>query len=116
MKRSRRLVVTALVVLTPFILNGAWAASNALRTRHVIFVMTDGLRWEEVFRGADADIMDAEHGGVADVPALKHDFWRDALEERRQVLMPFLWTTVARHGQIYGNRDGGSDALVTNGK
>lgn len=116
MKRSRRLVVTALVVLTPFILNGAWAASPALRTRHVIFVMTDGLRWEEVFRGADADIMDAEHGGVADVPALKQAFWRDALEERRQVLMPFLWTTVARHGQIYGNRDGGSDALVTNGK
>lgn len=116
MKGLRGLVVTALVVFTPVMLNGAWAESPALRTRHVIFVMTDGLRWEEVFRGADADIMDAEHGGVADVPALKRAFWRDTVEERRATLMPFLWTTIARHGQIFGDRDAGSDALVTNGK
>ena len=28
--------------------------------------------------------------------------------------MPFLWGTIAKQGQIYGNRDKGSDAYVTN--
>jgi hypothetical protein len=28
--------------------------------------------------------------------------------------MPFLWTVVAKHGQIFGNRDRGSDSHVTN--
>jgi len=30
-------------------------------------------------------------------------------------LMPFLWSVVAKQGQIYGNRRLGSDAYVTNG-
>jgi hypothetical protein len=27
------------------------------KTQHVIFVMTDGLRWQEVFRGAEESLM-----------------------------------------------------------
>ena len=30
--------------------------------------------------------------------------------------MPFLWSVIARQGQIYGNRDKGSPAKVANGK
>ena len=30
-------------------------------------------------------------------------------------MMPFLWSTIAREGQIYGNRARGSSAQVTNG-
>jgi hypothetical protein len=30
------------------------------------------------------------------------------ITERREVLLPFLWTTVAKDGQIYGNADIGS--------
>ena len=29
--------------------------------------------------------------------------------------MPFFWTVIARQGQVYGNREKGSDAYVTNG-
>ena len=32
-----------------------------------------------------------------------------------QALFPFLWGTVAAHGQLFGNRTKGSDAHVTNG-
>src|SRR4029453_7756261 len=33
----------------------------------------------------------------------------------RQALLPFLWTVVAKEGQIYGNRDAASVAQVENG-
>jgi hypothetical protein len=77
-------------------------------TRNVIFVMTDGLRWQEVFNGAEAALM-------PDKPAVKRDFWRDTPDARREALMPFLWTVMAKQGQVWGNREKGSDALVTNG-
>ncbi len=93
------------------------ATANAadLRTRNIIFVMTDGLRWQEVFSGAEAALMDKEHGGVGDIPGLKNEFWRDTADARRQALMPFLWTVMAKQGQVWGNREKGSDAFVTNG-
>jgi len=76
--------------------------------------MTDGLRWQEVFRGADPDLMDKEHGGVSDVGALRRAYWRDNAPERRELLMPFLWHDIAKAGQIFGNRDLDSEAAVTN--
>jgi hypothetical protein len=85
------------------------------KTRNIIFVMTDGLRWEEVFSGADASLMNKKNGKGEDVAALKKVYWRDTAEERRAALMPFLWSVIHREGQIYGNREKGSDAYVTNG-
>ncbi len=89
-------------------------AQQRHKTQNIIYVMTDGLRWQEVFTGADERIMNMEHGKVKDVPALKQMYWRDTPEERRVALMPFLWTVAAKQGQIYGNLTAGSDAHVTN--
>jgi hypothetical protein len=47
--------------------------------------------------------------------SLKKAYWRETPKARREALMPFLWGTIAKEGQIYGNRDKGSDAYVTNG-
>jgi hypothetical protein len=91
------------------------AAQPPLKTRNVILVMTDGLRLQEVFTGADPALLNKEHGAVSDVPALEREFWRDSPEARRRDLLPFLWTTVASHGQIYGNRARNAPAYVTNG-
>jgi hypothetical protein len=85
------------------------------KTQHIIFVMTDGLRWQEVFDGAEASLMNKENGNVTDEAAIKKSYWRDGPEARREALMPFLWTVIAKQGQIFGNRDKGSDAFVTNG-
>jgi hypothetical protein len=93
----------------------AFPAFAAPRTRNVIVVMTDGLRWQEVFQGADSALMNKENGAVAEPEALKKKFWRDTPTARREALMPFLWTTVAKEGQIYGNRTASSEAWVTNG-
>src|SRR3954451_25344029 len=85
-------------------------------TRNVVLVTTDGLRWQEVFRGADDALLNKKDGGVADPDALRRAFWRETPEARREALLPFLWTTVARRGQLFGNRDKKSLAYVTNGK
>jgi Type I phosphodiesterase / nucleotide pyrophosphatase len=85
-------------------------------THNVVLVTTDGMRWQEVFRGAEASLINKEDGGVADPDELRSRFWRETPEARREALMPFLWGTIARHGQVFGNRDKGSLARVTNGR
>jgi arylsulfatase A-like enzyme len=93
----------------------ARAEKPARKTENVVLLMTDGLRWQEVFGGAEASLMTKIPGGVKDVDALKKDFWRETPEARREALMPFMWNVVAKQGQLYGNRDKGSQAQVTNG-
>lgn len=90
-------------------------AQGANDTR-VVLVMTDGLRWQEVFRGADESLLTKErfYSG-RDVSALREKYLGGTAEERRAKLMPFLWGTFIPQGQIYGDRDAGSDASVTNG-
>ncbi len=87
----------------------------ANKTQNVIFVMTDGLRWQEVFSGADASLIDKDAGGVEDVAATKSKYWRGSASERRTALMPFVWSHIAVKGQIYGDPDLGSPMSVTNG-
>ncbi|HEV3022498.1 MAG TPA: alkaline phosphatase family protein [Pirellulales bacterium] len=77
--------------------------------------MTDGLRWQEVFAGAERILLDKVNGGVEDVPALEKAYWRDTPGARREALMPFFWSVIARQGQVYGNQAKLSMAQVTNG-
>ena len=100
----------------------AWEAQppSTHKTQNVILVMIDGMRWQEVFNGADAKLIKnpgpRQPGDADDLRAqTEKDFWRSTAEERRSALMPFLWGTVAKQGQIFGNRKLESDAHVTNG-
>jgi hypothetical protein len=103
------------IVLASAATSGASEANSARATRNVIWFMTDGLRWQEVFTGAEEILMTEENGGVKDVAALRAEFWRDTPEARREALMPFFWRVVATQGQVYGNQHKGSIARVTNG-
>jgi hypothetical protein len=84
-----------------------------LKTRNIILVTTDGLRWQEVFGGADPALMNRE-SGVMDLDDLKEAFERETPEERRKALLPFLWGTIAEKGQLFG--DDGDEVKVTNGR
>jgi hypothetical protein len=96
---------------------GTLAVSAEPKTRNVVLVVTDGLRWQEVFTGADQALMNEEHGGIwANPDSLRRDFWREDPSERRKALFPFLWGVVAKRGQIFGNQTKGSIAHVTNGQ
>jgi hypothetical protein len=91
-------------------------AQSAPRTRNVVLIVSDGLRWQEIFTGADPTLLNDANGGIWDKEQdLRREFWRDDPSERRRALFPFLWNTVAVHGQIFGNQALGSIARVTNG-
>jgi hypothetical protein len=96
--------------------NGHDRAGDAADAPNVILVVSDGLRWQEVFAGADSAILFGDPtalGGNAEV--VRRKYWRATAVERRAVLMPFVWRTVARDGQLLGNRGLASRVDVTNG-
>src|SRR5688500_11474293 len=81
--------------------------------RNVIFVTLDGLRWQEFFGGADREYFKRDRNGSGGEPERR--FWRDNADDRRSLLMPFVWTTVAKQGQIFGDPSADSVSRLTNG-
>jgi hypothetical protein len=104
----------AIVVLL-FLSSAFLSAASPYKTKNVVVIVTDGLRWQEVFRGAETALVSTKLGGVEDEPATKKAFWRETAAAKREALLPFFWTVIAKEGQLYGNRDAGSSAQVTNG-
>jgi hypothetical protein len=106
-------------VTSVLVLCGAVAAVQAAeprRTENVIFVMTDGVRWQEAFGGAESAIAsDARYVRKKKLDDVKARFVRPTPEASREALMPFLWNVIAKRGQVYGNRNKHSRAMVTNG-
>ena len=80
---------------------------------NVVVITLDGLRWQEFFTGADAEYFKKERNG--EPGAAEKRFWRPTPAERRATLMPFVWSTVATKGQIFGDASKGSRAHLTNG-
>ena len=75
----------------------------------------DGLRWQEVFSGAEEALL-TKDAGVADPEALRAaSSGATRRRRRREALLPFLWQVLAKQGQLYGNADQGNVARVTNG-
>ena len=95
---------------------GPSPAPHGLLTENVVLIVPDGIRWQEVFTGAEKALLnDKEGGSWLDDQTLLENFWHDDVAERRRLLFPFLWGTVAQQGQIFGNKAAGSSAQVTNG-
>ena len=85
------------------------AAANAARTQNVVLIVSDGLRWQEIFTGAEEDLLNEKNGGSwLSEKELRNRYWRPSAEERRMLLFPFLWGTVAKSGQLIGNQTLGS--------
>ena len=105
-----------LLVLIIFI--GCEKESNSnpkgLKTENLILITLDGVRWEEVFLGADNRIImnNVKDEKIRDETL--RTYWFEDEKERRSNLMPFLWNTIAEKGQIYGNKTKGSVMHLTN--
>ncbi|HEU4993455.1 MAG TPA: hypothetical protein VFT29_01475 [Gemmatimonadaceae bacterium] len=91
-------------------------APAPLHTKNIILVVTDGLRWQELFGGADSTIVFTDKRRPDwDNRRILTDYWRAGSQARREALLPFTWSVIGRQGQIFGNRNIGSVATVTNG-
>ena len=88
------------------------SAKGGKDTRLVVITI-DGLRWQEVFSGAEEGIL-TDSKQVRDVESCRQNYWRQTPEQRRQVLMPFVWGTVAKQGTLIGNRNLGSVMQLAN--
>ncbi|MFZ0758419.1 MAG: hypothetical protein WAM69_00605, partial [Candidatus Sulfotelmatobacter sp.] len=77
--KLRFLVVVALAFV--FSVPSGWAQ---LKTRNVVLIVSDGLRWQEVFTGADPALLNEKYGGIWESPEqLRRKFWNDDPSERR---------------------------------
>jgi len=85
----------------------------AEQERNLVIVTIDGLRWQELFNGADRKLVDNKKF-VRDIEHLKEKFWREDANQRRELLMPFFWKTVVKQGVVIGNRALGSKMSVSN--
>ena len=88
-------------------------ASTAMRSRNVIYITWDGFRWQEFFGGAQQPYI-SKDAGVADVEGVQQRFWRADVVERREVLLPFVWTVMAKRGQIFGDTTRNAPAKIAN--
>ena len=102
------LALLAGVLLAP----GTLAAPR--RTQTVVFIVSDGLRWQEVFSGAERALLEDAEANWTPVPELQRKFWHEDPHQRRQLLLPFIWGTIATHGQLLGNRQLGSEVTLSN--
>jgi hypothetical protein len=81
--------------------------SQQNKTENLIFLTLDGLRWQEVFYGADSLlVVDTKY--AQNPEKLTDEFWHTDPKVRREILMPFFWSVLAREGQLHGNRKHGS--------
>ncbi|HTN07436.1 alkaline phosphatase family protein [Agriterribacter sp.] len=86
------------------------------KIENVIVITTDGLRWQELYKGMDSLI--AANGrfnqGRGDSARIFENYWAANETERRKKLLPFFWDSIAQKGQLYGNRAYGNKVDVAN--
>lgn len=84
------------------------------KSDNIIVITTDGFRWQELFGGVDTTLANNpvfNEGGQVYI----HEKFGDVnpLESRKKIL-PFIWSTIAEKGQIYGNRHFNNKVIVSN--
>ena len=87
--------------------------SQVRQTENLIFVVLDGMRWQEVFGGVDSVLMNSSQF-THDKGRIKRKFWDADPEVSRKKIFPFIWGEVAGKGQLLGNRRYGNQVDVSN--
>ena len=100
-----------LFIIFAFICLQAHAQAPA---KNIVIFLMDGYRWKELFQGADSAIIFNKRYTRGDSAWTVTKYWDQDPTERRRKLMPFVWGTIAQHGQLLGNRDLGNKVNVEN--
>ena len=108
----RKLSLLPVILLVLVVLPGASPAPGP--AANVIVITLDGMRWQELFSGAERSLLGKDEKAITESAAYKR-FWRDTPEARRDALMPFFWSMVAKEGQVFGDPSRGGLCRLTNG-
>lgn len=76
-------------------------------TENVVILTMDGLRWQEMFGGADS-LLTFDTSAIYSEKYVQRTFWAPTEEERRKKLLPFFWSEVASKGILLGNQKYGN--------
>lgn len=87
--------------------------ATAAVAENLILITIDGLRWQELFSGADENLLNNDKF-VRPNRYTKAHFWDKKPAKSRALLMPFFWNTIAKEGVLIGNRNIGSTMSVAN--
>lgn len=79
----------------------------------IIVITMDGVRWKEVFRGADKYLIN-QANFTSSIPTYKEKYFVEDSIQRRELLMPFTWNKISEDGIILGNRDEHNYVNLTN--
>lgn len=104
-----------LLVALPVTHPGAFSSSpiEVSPSGNLFIITIDGFRWQEIFNGADEDLIGNEQF-TPDTATMKMLYWDESVEKRRHKLMPFFWSVIAKKGQLYGNRKFDNKVNVSN--
>jgi hypothetical protein len=91
------------LAILAMLVDNAFSQNSPYKTENVILITFDGLRWQELFKGADSLMID-DTGLIESSGSLLADYWHPDPIQRRKLLFPFFWSTIASQGQLYGNR------------
>lgn len=91
--------------ITLFLFLCSFTLIHAQKTENIIIITTDGLRWQELFKGMDPSIANNKKFNQGDSTYIYNKYWSDSPLERREKLLPFIWSAIASKGQLYGNKD-----------
>ncbi|MEO7265352.1 MAG: sulfatase-like hydrolase/transferase [Ferruginibacter sp.] len=82
--------------------------------KNLVIVTIDGVRWQEIFGGADSSLLFSKKYISTDSAEKVKQYWSNDALKRKEKLFPFLWKVIANQGQIYGNRKYGNYMQVKN--
>jgi hypothetical protein len=107
--KNRCLLLAFSLVFT----SGLFAQTKTTKTENIVLITLDGLRWQEVYGGVDSLFVD-DTGMIEHAGSLLPDFWHPDPLKRRELLFPFVWGTLAKQGQLFGNRAYGNKVDTQN--
>lgn len=99
--------IVAFFQILGFVLCSALVFGQNKKPERLIIVTIDGLRWQEVFKGLDNEII-ANPDTKGNLKNIK------TLYPNREAIMPFFWNELSKKAAFYGNRDQQSDVKVSN--
>ena len=107
-------LIICLVLITLSISVSTQKTVLLLNPENKLFIITlDGLRWQEVFMGADSLLIHQPEINT-DTSISKELFWETKIEKSRKKLLPFFWSVIAKKGELYGNRNFSNKVNVSN--
>lgn len=99
-KKMKRIIIILLLA--------CGTIAQAQKAENIIIITTDGFRWQEAFKGMDETLARDKKFNQNDSSYIYKKYWAETPKERREKLMPFMWSVLAKKGQIYGNRTVGN--------